>query len=106
MCVLLSGFLVAACGSDAAEQGNTTTHAVVPNTIEGICSKLDALACAQPNCVQKMKLAEATCRSFPEDLQELLDCMALATFTCAGNPRMPRTEECGLRIASAAHCFE
>jgi hypothetical protein len=52
-----------------------------------------------------MQLAQSRCSSRSDEFQGMLDCLAIATFTCGGDPRIPRTKECEndrLRIEACA----
>jgi hypothetical protein len=90
---LFSLFAVA-CSSSSSSSGVTTTSTVAPKTIDGVCSKLNQLSCAQPNCTEKLTLAQSRCVAPGDDFQGALDCLAIATFTCGGSPTIPRTNEC------------
>src|SRR5690348_2295396 len=93
-----------ACGSGGDD--SSSTHEVVEASTAGVCMKLDALSCAQPNCEPKFALAQKKCAAEKALFQDLLDCMAVATFKCSGSPNVPRTEECQQELLENANCFD
>jgi hypothetical protein len=96
--------LAAACGND--DEGHTSTHEVVDPTIKGLCSKLDSLECAQPNCEEQFDYTVRHCD--PDAVQDLLDCLAIATFQCkdaTGDDRViPRTQMCEHELEALVPC--
>jgi hypothetical protein len=76
----------------------------VAQTIAGVCQKYDELSCAQPNCVQRLTLAEQECSLPAENFQGLIDCVAVATISCSGNPPSPEVPDCDGDIERLSAC--
>jgi len=93
---------VVACSSN--NSSNTSTSAASAKTVDGVCAKLDALACAQPNCTGILGEAQRRCTGPSDDFQGFLDCMASASFQCGGSPNIPRTAQCEADIARVNAC--
>ena len=103
---LISFFFLAACSSTSSTQGATSTSTVTPKTVAGVCSKLNELSCAQPNCVDKFTLIQSNCKDQAADVQSLLDCLSVAAFTCGGSPNIPRTSECQANVDRLTLCAD
>ncbi len=75
-------FCLPACSSGS--DGIVTTSSVVEPTIEGVCSKYDALSCGFGNCVPAFQGIEQQCMAaHAQEFQAFLDCLASVTISCS-----------------------
>jgi hypothetical protein len=91
-------------GSSSSGGSQTSTSEVVAETIAGVCAKYDLLACAQPNCVAELTVAQQECSGSTQDFQALIDCLSVATITCGGNPVAPQATQCNPELERVTLC--
>jgi hypothetical protein len=91
-------------GPSSPPGSQTSTSEVVPETIAGVCAKYDLLACAMPNCMAQLTLGQQECSLPSDNFQGLIDCLSVATITCAGNPVGPQVPECNGDLQRLSLC--
>jgi hypothetical protein len=97
-------------GTTGSQGGNTptgslsTTSALSPETIDGVCAKYNSLSCAEPNCAAQFALVEQECSAESGVFQGLLNCLSVATFTCEAGSEGPVVPECTSQTEQAGVC--